>query len=357
MNARKRAAAAAALAMLIGACSEPPPPAAEPPTPVRVAAATLGPAVQPIATNGLLVNKDEVRLSFKVGGVIRDIPVQEGAAIKRGQVLARIEPTEIDSTVDQARALTQKAQRDLERGERLYRDQVITLEQLQDLRTQASLADSRFASARYNQGYASIAAPDDGVVLRKLAEARELVPAGQPVLIVGGRDAGFVVRAALADREIVQLALGDPARIRMDAFPDRVFAGVVSELASAADVSSGLFPIEVRLTEAPTESVSGLVARLSIAPARGSEAQLTYVPIAAIVEGRGTRAEVFVVRDGKAVRRGVTIAFIAPEHVALSAGVSAGESVVTDGALFLEDDEAVRIVDSAQRQAQREPSG
>lgn len=346
-----------ALALLLAACGDAPVPTGDAPTPVHVADATLGPAVQAIATNGVLVNKDEMRLSFKVGGVIREIPVQEGAEIKRGQTLARIEPTEINSTVSQAQALAQKAQRDLERGDRLYRDEVITLEQLQDLRTQASLASSQLASAEYNQGYAAIVAPDDGVVLRKLAEARELVPAGQPVVIVGSRDAGFVVRAALADRDIVKLSLGDAARVRMDAFPERAFEGVVTELASAADPQSGLFPIEIRLTDALPGFVSGLVARLSIQPSRGNDAQLTYVPIASIVEGRGDRAQVFVVLDGKAVKRDVELAFIGPEHVALATGVSAGETVVTDGALFLEDGETVRIVDGAQRQAQRSPPG
>ena len=108
-------------------------------TPVRVAAATEGPAAPTIRTNGLLVNEDEIRLSFKVGGVIRRSGT-EGEHVRKGQQLAEIEQTEIDAQVEQARQAHEKAKRDLERGERLYNDKVISLEQLQDLRTQTAMA-------------------------------------------------------------------------------------------------------------------------------------------------------------------------------------------------------------------------
>ncbi|MGH8309064.1 MAG: efflux RND transporter periplasmic adaptor subunit, partial [Steroidobacteraceae bacterium] len=206
-----------------------------PPTPVRVRPATTGPATPAIATNGIVATKDEMRLSFKTAGVIRAIHVQEGEAVTEGQKLAEIELTEVNATLEQARQLAEKAQRDLDRGERLHADQVISLEQLQDLRTQAALQRAQLATARFNRGYAVIAAPGAGVVLRKLSEERELVPAGQPVLVLGARDRGYVVRAALADREIVQLKLGDPAEIRMDAFPGQAIPGSLVEIASAAD--------------------------------------------------------------------------------------------------------------------------
>ncbi len=145
---------------------------------MRVQHASQGPAVPPIDTNGVVVNKDEMRLSFKMGGVVRRIHVQEGDMVKRGARLAEIELTEVDAQVEQARQMADKAQRDLRRGENLYADQVISLEQLQDLRTQAAMAAASFKSAQFNQGHSVITAPRDGVVLRKLVEERELVPAG-----------------------------------------------------------------------------------------------------------------------------------------------------------------------------------
>jgi RND family efflux transporter MFP subunit len=315
-----------------------------PPTPVRIAAATTGPATLPISTNGIVAIKGEMRLSFKVPGVIKSIRVREGQLVKKGEKLADIELTEVDAQVEQARQLAQKARRDVERGERLYNDQVISLEQLQDLRTGASVAEAQLQSAEFNRGYAVITAPGDGVILRKLAEERELTPAGQPVLILGTHDRGYVVRAALADREIVQLKLGDPAEIRMDAYPDQAIRGSLVEIAGASDTRSGLFPIEVRFDSVPVSLASGLVAKLKLRSAASREKQLTYVPIAAVVEGDRDSASVYVIDGDRAKRRPVRVAFIAPEAVALSEGVEAGEHVVTDGALYLQDGEKIEIV-------------
>jgi RND family efflux transporter MFP subunit len=281
--------------------------------------------------------------------------VQEGDAVKRGQRLAEIELTEVDAQVEQARQMADKAARDLKRGENLYSDQVISLEQLQDLRTQAAMAAASYKSAEFNQGYSVITAPRDGVVLRKLVEERELVPAGTPVLVFGESARGYVVRAALADREIVNVKLGDKGEIRMDAFPGQALTGTVIEVASAADPKSGMFPIEVRFDGAPPRLVSGLVARLRLTP-ESSAPRLTYVPIAALVEGEGDRASVFVLDGGKALKRDVRVAFITADAIALESGLNAGESVITDGALYLENGEAVEVQRDATQQATNTPA-
>jgi membrane fusion protein, multidrug efflux system len=337
-------------ALVLTACgSHADEPARDTSTPVRVRAATTGPATPAIATNGVVATKDEMRLSFKTPGVIRAIHVQEGEAVAEGQKLAEIELTEVNAQLEQARQLAAKARRDLERGERLYADQVISLEQLQDLRTQAALQQAQLKTAQFNRGYSVITAPRAGVVLRKLSEERELVPAGQPVLLIGARDTGYVVRAALADREIVQLKLGDPAELRLDAYPGRTLPGTLVEIASAADERTGMFPIEVRFDAMPVQLASGLVAKLHLYPASSRANLLTYVPIAAVVEGDGDRASVFVIEGDTARRREVRVAFIAPNEVALAEGVEPGERVVTDGALYLEDGERISIVRDASK--------
>jgi RND family efflux transporter MFP subunit len=257
--------------------------------------------------------------------------------------LAEIELTEIDAQVAQMRALAEKAQRDLDRGERLYADQVISLEQLQDLRTQASLQQAQLRGVEFNRGYSVIAAPQDGVVLRKLSQERELVPAGQAVLVIGARERGYVVRAALSDREIVQLKLGDPAEIVMDAYPGRSIDGTITEIANAADEKSGMFPIEVRFNSTPVPLASGLVAKLRVHPASAREAALAYVPVSAVVEGDRDRASVFVVNGDRVKRRDVGVAFIDSTGVAIASGLQVGERVVTDGALYLEDQERIEV--------------
>jgi membrane fusion protein, multidrug efflux system len=332
------------LTLVLAGCGQPQAQTAAAPTPVRVQAATVGPAMPPIATNGIVAIKGEMKLSFKVAGVIKTLRVREGQEVKKGERLAEIELTEVNAQVEQARQLAGKAKRDVERGERLYNDQVISLEQLQDLRTQASVSQAQLNGAEFNRGYAVITAPGDGVVLRKLAEERELVPAAQPVLLLGTHDRGYVVRAALSDREIVQLKLGDPAEIRLDAYPNQSITGSITEIAGAADSRSGLFPVEVRFDSVPVSLASGLVAKLNLSSSASRQRQLTYIPIGAVVEGNGDRASVYIVNGDRAKRRNVRVAFIGPEAVALDDGVKPGERVVTDGALYLQDDERIEIV-------------
>jgi multidrug efflux system membrane fusion protein len=220
---------------------------------------------------------------------------------------------------------------------------VISLEQLQDLRTQASLQKAQLRSVEFNRGYSLIAAPQDGVVLRKLSQERELVPAAQVVLTVGAHERGYVVRAALSDREVVQLKLGDPAEILMDAYPDCVIQGAISEIAGAADEKTGMFPVEVRFGSTPVPLASGLVAKLRIHPASAQASALTYVPVGAVVEGDNDHASVFVVNGNRVKRREIRVAFIDPRGVAISSGVQPGEQVVTEGALYLEDQQLIEV--------------
>jgi len=338
------------LATLLAGCAKEPEATAPEPLPVRAALSSSGPAAPPIATTGRVETRDEMRLSFMVGGVIRRFPVQMGERVRKGQRLAEIERTEVAAQVTQAREEAQKAQRDRERGEKLYADQVISLEQLEALRTAAAVSSSQLDAAQFNESYAAIVAPRAGTVLQKLAEERELVPAGQPVVVLGAEERGFVVRADLSDREIVQLALGDHAAVRCDAFPGVVFTGQVSEISTNAERATGLFPVEVRLDETQQRLVTGLVANISIVPAAAARSALTYVPIAAVVEGDGRKASVFVVEGSTARRRAVEVAFIGPDSVALTTGLEPGVRVVTDGALYLEDGQAIEVREKEARE-------
>jgi hypothetical protein len=116
----------------------------------------------------------------------------------------------------------------------------------------------------------------------------------------------------------------------------------VSSLGLAAEAASGLFPVEVELEPARQTLASGMVATLSIA-ADGKGAQRIRVPASAIVAADGSRANVFVVQNGVAHKRAVQVDFLDGQQVALADGVAAGEQVVSAGAPYLDDGEAVRV--------------
>ena len=332
----------AALVGLTG-CSSKPAEVATAPTPIETVPAWTGPALPPINTTGLVMARYELRLSFKVGGVIEQVAVRGGDRVRSGQLLARIDLTEADAALEQAARADEKARRDLARGERLQADEVIALEQLQNLRTGASVAAAQLRAARFNHDRATIIAPRDAVVLRRLAEPQELVPAGQPVLVLGAQDSGYVVRAGLSDRELVQVQLGDTVAVHLDAYAGLALTARVTRLGAAADERSGLFEIEAQLQSPPPAVAAGMVARLSITPRGAASTPLVWVPVAAVLEGNGNQASVFVIKANKAQRRTVQVAFITADGVALRDGVSAGEPVAAAGAAYLNDGDAVRL--------------
>jgi RND family efflux transporter MFP subunit len=329
--------------LLFAACGGPATPSAaeRAPTPVGAVAVSTGADLPGLTLHGVIASRDEARLSFKVAGVIARIAVDAGDSVHAGQVLAEIEPAEIEAQLSSARELEAKAARDLQRGEQLYHDEVISLEQLQNLRTQHDLAAAQLRGVQFNRGHARIVASSDGVVLYRLADVHELVVAGQPVLTVSSGTRGYILRAAVSDRELLALRMGLEAGIVLDAAPEQELRGQVTLLSRAADPATGLFPVEITLLPTTLRVASGMVATARLQP--GSGASLARIPAGALVTAAAHHGSVFVLQDGRAHRRAIDIAFIDGTEIAVRAGLVAGETVITDGAPFLDDNERVAI--------------
>jgi RND family efflux transporter MFP subunit len=299
---------------------------------------------------GILAPRDEIRLSFKVGGVLDRVDVDVGDRVREGQVLAVLKRVEVDAAVSQAAEAADKARRDLERARQLRLDEVATEEQVEDLTTAYSVARSNLQAAQFNARFARIEAPADGIVLQRLAKADELVQGGQPVLVIGSTGAGWVVRAALVDRDVVRANIDDDATVTFDAFPGREFAGRVARIASSADPQTGTFEVEVELANGDARFARGLVAKvaLKLAAAAG-DTERTVVPLTAVVEANGASATIYVFDAGAGVarRRQVTVGSIVGERVIVIAGLEPGEQVITDGAAWLTDGRAVRVTGDA----------
>lgn len=315
--------------------------------PVRIEAVEDSAVSSEVRAVGTLAPRDEIRLSFKIGGVVDSIAVEAGDRVQAGQVLAVLKRTEVDASVSQASEAADKARRDLERGKRLRADEVATEEQVENLTTAYRVAQANLEAARFNARFARIEAPVDGVVLQRLAEQSELVAGGQPVLVLGATGQGWIVRAALADRDAVRVQLGDPARVAFDAFPGRQFPGKVSRIASSADPLTGTFEVEIDVSPDGARFARGLVAKVTLALADDGEGRTqAVVPVAALVEADGPAATVYVVDPAAQVarRRQVAVGPVVGDRVVVTSGLVAGEQVVTDGAAWLVDGTPVRIV-------------
>jgi multidrug efflux pump subunit AcrA (membrane-fusion protein) len=99
-----------------------------------VAAISEAAIALPVTAAGTLASKEEITLSFKVGGVVSRISVDAGATVRAGETLATLDVREIDAAVTRARSAAEKADRDLARAQRLYHDSVFTLSQFRTRR-------------------------------------------------------------------------------------------------------------------------------------------------------------------------------------------------------------------------------
>ena len=316
--------------------------------PVPVRAALVGaPGPTTVTGTGSLAFKDETPLAFKIGGVIARVSVDEGVRVHAGQVLAALDLREIDAGVAKSTAAAEKSRRDAARAERLYRDSVATLVQLQDARTTRDAADADQRAARVNREYAVITAPSDGVVLRRFTNAGAQVAPGTPVLQFGSASRGSVLRVGLADRDALRVRDGDPASVTFDALAGREFRGRVRQVAAAADARTGTYTVEVALDD-PGALPSGLVGRVRITasgsrPSRAATGVAT-IPAEALVEGGADHGVVFALdaTGHTAVRRTVTLVGIDGDRI-LVRGLDGVRRVVTSGAAWLMDSARVEV--------------
>lgn len=305
-----------------------------------------------IRTHGRISSKKEIKLSFKINGIIRNIYVDEGEAVKKGQLLARLDLSEIESQVEQARSALEKMQRDLKRAEDLHKEKAVTLEQLQNIRTAHQVAESQLKVAEFNLRYAEIHAPAKGRILRRLMEENEMVSAGMPIFFFASTEKDWIVRAGVSDRDLVRLRLEDPAVIRFDAYPGETFKAHVSEIAESSDPLTGTYEVELKVDAMDKKLVSGFVAQVDLSPS--SKEIYTVIPIEALVEADGRQGFVFTVDESKnrAKRIPITIGFLFEEKVAVSSGLEDITFVVTEGAPYLIEGTQVKIVES-----QSDPEG
>lgn len=313
--------------------------------PVRTVSVQQRTIALPVHASGILGSSAEQRLSFKVGGVIRKMYVDEGDVVRTGQLLAILDKTEIDAQVAQAQQGLAKAERDLGRVEGLYKDSSATLELLQNATTGRDIAKETARIAQFNQQYAEIRATRGGKIIKKLMNEGEITGPGTPVFVLfeTGKD-DWVVKINVSDRDWARLSLGMPAKVKMDAYEGTVFPGKVTDLAPAADPVNGLYTVEIRIFPQGKRFAPGLFAQVDITPSQSRP--YTIVPIESIVEGNGKSAFVFVLQpDGSSVKKlPVQVAFIEGNQVVLAGGLEGAQEVVTDGAPYLTEKKKVKKI-------------
>jgi RND family efflux transporter MFP subunit len=319
--------------------------AANSPIPVSLISLQEEAADNIIQVTGYLSTQDQVRLSFKTGGVIDKIHVNEGDKVRKGQLLATIKSTEISARVQQVELAVQKAERDYRRVENLYRDSVATLEQLQNARTGLEMARQNLSEAQFNQQYSKIYATQDGFVISKLKNEGELSEPGGAVLVVGNvsGSSAWVLSAGVSDKEWAMIENGNKALVSFEAFPGKTFPAVVTKRALAADPVNGTFQIELKLDFSGQQPATGMFGKALIT---SNNAQRGYsIPYTSLLEANGKKGFVFASNDGKTVQKiEVELGQINDRHVQVTGGLESFRYVVSSGSPYLDNGSIIKVI-------------
>jgi RND family efflux transporter MFP subunit len=313
--------------------------------PVKTQQVSAQTIAEPIVSSGLLAAKQEIKLSFKTGGIIQSIGVDEGQTVKKGQLLASLNLTEINAQVSQAEQAYEKAHRDLNRAQNLYADSAATREQVQNATTGKEVASAALQSAKFNRQYSTIYAPENGRILKRYAENGELVSPGSPVFVfASSAKEQWILRTGVADRDMVRMTLGDKATVKFDAYPGTEFSATVTEIAQMADASKGTFEVELMVDPQGKKLATGMVAKVQVTPSQKVAA--IFVPIEALVEADGDKAFVYVLNKNKQTvkKTAVHIAGIYNNLVGISSGLQENATIVTEGNNYLTESSKVKVV-------------
>jgi membrane fusion protein, multidrug efflux system len=264
--------------------------------------------------------------------------------VRKGQLLAKLNLTEINAQVSQANEGFAKIERDKKRVESLFKDSVATLEQLQNITTAYNVAKQNIEIARFNQQFSEIRATSNGRVIKKIMNEGELVGPGMPLFYIASDNAkDWIVRVGVSDKDWARLKEGDAAQVTIDAYKNETFNAIISNKASAIDPQSGLYPMEIKFSRLPQQLALGLFANVKMQP----KMQRTYIviPIDAVIEGNTNKAMVFVAQQGVAKKTFIETAGIQNGKVLIANGLQEGEQVITDGSAYLRDGVKINIVE------------
>jgi membrane fusion protein, multidrug efflux system len=297
----------------------------------------------PVRTNGILISSEEIRLSFKTGGIVSRIFVKEGDRVKKGDLLASLNLSEIEANAEQAKNGYEKALRDFNRAENLFRDSVVTLEQKQNAATALNVAKSTRDIAEFNLSHSKIIAPGNGIILKQLVKENELVSSGYPLFLFGSSGKYWKVRAGLSDKDIVKINPGDSASVTFDAYPGEGFPAVVDQVGEISNPYTGTYQVELLVRESGYRLVSGFVANTTLFPSE--KRSFSLIPVESIVEADGLQGNIYIVTESMMVQKvKIDIETLVGPMAAVKGIPEGVTEVVTGGAAYLKNGMRVSVI-------------
>jgi len=339
----------AASALFLISCSEQPKntnPLGEPDI-IAVKVADVSSLTMPssIVATGLVGTEDQANYSFKIGGVISKILVNEGEFFHKGQLLATLNVTEIAAGVAQSGLAVEKAQRDYDRAHNLYQDSVFTLEQLENTRTALEVSKKAKEAVAFDERYAKIYAASDGFVAKKIANQGEVIGGGMPVLLTNSikHNSSYLLKVGVTDLEWGDINIGQTAKVTLDGYPDQQFDATVFRKLQAADREIGTFQVELKLQLKNVTPPVGMFGKAKIAVIRDQNA--VVIPYSSLIEADGNQAFIYSAHEKNRVKKvPVHIVKIENDRVFVSDKLEGINQIVISNSAFLNEQSIIKII-------------
>jgi multidrug efflux system membrane fusion protein len=329
-------------------------PVAEIVRPVQLAEVKLGSAANDSVFAGEVKPRHEADLAFRIGGKIIARQVEVGTRVKKGQVLARIDAADVGLQTEAAKASMAAAeaeatfaQAEYERYQNLFREKFVSASALEQKRNVANANRARLDQARaqlsvtQNQAaYATLQAPDAGVITTVTAEPGQVVAAGQTVLKLAREDQREVA-ISVPEGRIGEIRGAPQLAVFLWANPQKLYPARVREIAPAVDAVTRTFAVRVSILQPDADLQWGMTANVGL---RGEAlASAALIPSASLYRKDGAPAVwVYDPQSHKVSLRPVQVTQYREDGVVVASGLNAGERIVAAGANKLQPGQVVR---------------
>jgi RND family efflux transporter MFP subunit len=283
-----------------------------------------------------VVARETANLATRASGTIESVRANVGSAVRRGQVLVRLEASGVESAVARAEAQAVVARRTFDRLSNLERDGAATRQELDQAEAALRTADAMLEEAHSAREYVSLRAPFDGTVSARYADPGDLAVPGRPVLVISG-SRGVKLEADLPATMADAMADGERVTI-VDPGSGKRWPATVRRVVPVIDLASHRFRVEAMFDPSDDLPVAGSYVRLEIA---GQGEASAWVPSDAIVR-RGQLTAVYVVADEAVRLRWIRTGRRTADAVEVLAGLRQGTLVVRDPDPGLVDGATVR---------------
>ena len=284
----------------------------------------------------------EADVIAKVAGEVREILVEEGDDVKKGQVVARLDGDRLRLELNESKARLNKLQRDYARNVELSEKGLISAGDFEQIKYDMDALAASYNLAKLELDYTQIRAPIDGVISERYIKLGNTLQVSDPVF----RVTGFVPLVAylhVPEREYRNIAAGQTAAIEIDALPGAPVIATVTRVSPIVDPATGTFKITIEIYDEARRIKPGMFGRVSIVYDRHENA--LQVPRSALVEDLG-RTSVFIVEDGVAIRKDIETGFSDKGSVEILNGISDEDDVVIVGQVGLKADAKVTVINA-----------